>query len=52
MCSQWSVYEWIEMFKNVWTSVTDAECSGHLSTSSSDDKQEQAKATILNEEQQ
>jgi histone-lysine N-methyltransferase SETMAR len=43
---QQSVYEWIEMFKNGWTGVTDAEHSGCLSTSTRDEKQEQAGALI------
>jgi hypothetical protein len=44
---QWSIYEWIEMFKNGQITVTDAECSGCPSTYTSDDKQEQARAMIL-----
>jgi hypothetical protein len=39
MLPQHSVYEWTEMFKNDWTSVTDAKCSGHSFTSTSDDKE-------------
>jgi hypothetical protein len=35
------------MFKNGWTSVTNAELSEHPSTSTSDDKQEQSTAVIL-----
>jgi hypothetical protein len=41
-----SVYEWIEMFKNGWTSVMDAERSGQPSTSKTDEKLEEAKAII------
>jgi histone-lysine N-methyltransferase SETMAR len=42
-----SVYEWIEMFKNGRRSVMDAERMGRLSTSTSGDKQEEARAIIL-----
>jgi len=41
-----SIYEWIEMFKNGWTIVMDAERSGQLSTSRTDEKLEEAKAII------
>jgi hypothetical protein len=40
--------EWIEMFKNGHTSVTDTVRSGRLSTSVSDDKQAQARTMIIN----
>jgi hypothetical protein len=49
MCYLNRMFEWIETFKNSWTSVTSAECSGCLFTSTSDDKQEQAKAMILDD---
>jgi len=41
------VYEWIEMFKNGRTSVMDAERSGQHSTSTTDEKLEEARAIIL-----
>ena len=44
---QQSVYKWIEMFKNSWTSVMDAECLGWPSTSTIDEKLEEARAIIL-----
>jgi hypothetical protein len=37
---QHSVYEWIEVFTNGWTNVTDSEHSGCLPISSSNDKQQ------------
>jgi hypothetical protein len=46
-CYLSSVYEWPDMFKNGCTSVTSAECSGDLSTSTSDEKQEQTRAMIF-----
>ena len=42
-----SVYEWIEMFKNGRTSVMNAKCSGRPSTSTTDEKLEEARAIIL-----
>jgi len=42
-----SVYEWIEMFKNGRTSLMDAERSGRPSTSTTDEKLEEATAIIL-----
>ena len=42
-----SVYEWIEIFINGGTSVMDAERSGRPSTSTTDEKQEEARAIIL-----
>lgn len=42
-----SVYEWIEMFENGRTSVMDAERSGRPSTSTTDEKLEEARAIIL-----
>jgi transposase len=42
-----SVYEWIEMFKNGWTSVMDAERSGRPSKSRTDEELEEARAIIL-----
>ena len=45
-----SVYEWIEMFKSGRTSVMDAERSGRPSTSTADEKLEEARAIILTEE--
>jgi len=42
-----SVYEWIEMFKNGRRSVMDAERSGRPSTSTNDEKLEEARAIIL-----
>ena len=42
-----SVYEWIEMFKNGRTSVMGAERSGRPSTSSTDEKLEEARTIIL-----
>jgi hypothetical protein len=42
-----SMYERIEMFKNGWTSVMDSERSGQPSTSTTDEKQEEARAIIL-----
>ena len=42
-----SVYEWIEMFENSRTSVMDAEHSGRPSTSTTDEKLEEARAIIL-----
>jgi hypothetical protein len=44
-----SVYEWFEMFKNGWTSVTNAEYTGCPSTLTSDDKQEQDRAMIIDD---
>jgi hypothetical protein len=41
-----NVYEWIKMFKNGRTDIV-ALCSGHPSTSTSDEKQ--ARATILDD---
>jgi len=35
------------MFRNGWTSVMDAECSGWPSTSTTDEKLEEARAIIL-----
>jgi hypothetical protein len=43
------VYDWIEMFKNGWTTVADAERSGRPSTSTSDDKEEQDRVMILHD---
>src|SRR5215469_11595517 len=40
-----SIYEWIEMFKNGRTSVMDAERSGRPSTSTTDEKLEEATLT-------
>jgi spore cortex formation protein SpoVR/YcgB (stage V sporulation) len=37
---QWSVYEWIEEYKNGRTSVTHEEVAGRLSTSTTDDTME------------
>ena len=42
-----SIHEWIEMFKNGRTSVIDAERSGQPSTSTTDEKLEEARAIIL-----
>ena len=42
-----SVYEWIEMFKNGRTSVMDAKRSGRPSTSTTDEKLEEARTIIL-----
>ena len=42
-----SVYEWIEMFKNGRTSVMDTERLGQPSTSTTDEKLEEARAIIL-----
>ena len=42
-----SVYVWIEMFKNGRTSVMNAESSGWPSTSTTDEKLEEARAIIL-----
>ena len=44
---QRSVYEWIEMFKNGRTCVMDAKRSGQPSTSTTDEKLEEARAIIL-----
>jgi len=41
------VYKWIEMFENGRTSVMDAERSGRPSTSTTDEKVEEARAIIL-----
>jgi hypothetical protein len=46
---QRSLHGWTEMYKNGWTNVTDAERSGRRSTSTSDDKQEQDRAMILDD---
>jgi hypothetical protein len=45
----WSLYEWIETFKNGRTSATDAERSGRPSTSTNNDKHEQTGAMILDD---
>jgi histone-lysine N-methyltransferase SETMAR len=45
--SRQSVYEWIEMFKNGRTSVMDAERSGRSSTSTTGEKQEEARSIII-----
>jgi hypothetical protein len=42
-----SVYEWITMFKNGHTSVTDDERSGHPSTSTTEENTERVCAMIL-----
>jgi hypothetical protein len=42
-----NVHEWIEMFKNGRTSVTDAERSGRSLTSTTGEEQEEARAIIL-----
>ena len=42
-----SVYEWIEMLKNGRTNLKDAERSGRPSTSTTDEKLEEARAIIL-----
>jgi hypothetical protein len=55
MCAQYGdnalshrfVYEWIEMFKNGRTSVTDAECSGHPTTATIAQNEEGARELIL-----
>jgi hypothetical protein len=41
------VYEWIEMFKNGCTSVTDAERLGHPTTATTTRNEERAKEVIL-----
>jgi hypothetical protein len=41
------VYEWIDMFKQCRTSVSDTECLGCLSLATCDDKEEEARAMIL-----
>jgi hypothetical protein len=51
MCAQYGdsalshriVYEWIEMFKNDYTSVTDAECLGHPTTATSAQNEERGR---------
>lgn len=45
--SNWNVYLWTEMFNNCQTNVTSAECPQCPPTSCSTDKQEQARAMIL-----
>jgi hypothetical protein len=55
MCAQYGdnarshriVYEWIEMFKNGRTSVTDAECFGHPTTATTAQNEERARELIL-----
>jgi hypothetical protein len=55
MCAQYGgnavcrgvVYEWIEMFKNGCMSVTDAEHSGHPTTATAAQNEEQARELIL-----
>jgi hypothetical protein len=55
MCTQYRdngltlriVYEWIEMFKNGCTSVTDAECLGCLAAATSAQNEERARELIL-----
>jgi hypothetical protein len=42
-----SVYEWIEMFKKGWSSLTVAEHSEYLSTPSSSEKLVEARAMVL-----
>ena len=42
-----SIYEWIEMFKNARTSVMDPKRSGWPSTSTTDEKLEEARAIII-----
>jgi hypothetical protein len=49
---EWRVYEWIEMFKNGRISVTNAEHSGWPSTSTSDERQEQARVMIIEDKEQ
>jgi hypothetical protein len=41
------VYEWIEMFKNGRTSMTDAELSGHPNTATTEQNEERARELIL-----
>jgi hypothetical protein len=41
------VYEWIEMFKNGGTSVTDADCSGHQTTATTAQNGERARELSL-----
>jgi transposase len=45
--SRRGVYEWIEMFKNSRTSVTDAERSGHPTTATTSQNEERARKLIL-----
>ena len=45
-----SIYEWIEMFENGRTSVMDAERSGRPSTSTTDEKLEEARAIAADDE--
>ena len=45
--SKTTVYEWIEKFKTGWTSVKHAEGAGRPSTSTSEEKIEQAQQMIL-----
>ena len=45
--SKWNVYLWTEMFNNCQTNVTSAECPQCPPTSRSTDKEEQARAMIL-----
>jgi transposase len=55
MCAQYGdnalsrrvVYEWIEMFKNIRTSVTDAERSGHPTTATTAQNEERARELSL-----
>ena len=44
---QWSVYDWITMFKNGRTSVTDDERSGRPSTSTTEENVERVCSMIL-----
>jgi hypothetical protein len=41
------VYDWIEMFKNGHTRVTDAEHSGHPTTATTAQNEERARELIL-----
>jgi hypothetical protein len=41
------VYKWIEIFKNVHTNVTDAECLGHPATAKTAQNEDRARELIL-----
>ena len=43
----WRQYEWIQMFKNDWTNGMDADRSGRPSTSTTDEKQSEARTSIV-----
>ena len=47
---QWSVFDWITMFKNGHTSVTDDERSGCPTTSTTEENTERVRAMVLDKQ--